>query len=160
MLKKQMIIVRGLPGSGKSTWIKNEIRCRGLSGKSSVCSADDYFLDRKTGEYKFDPDLLGRAHSQCQQKVISSLKRGVPCVFVDNTHTTWWEFEAYSRLADLVGYEATVVEMTFPNSNIRDNLRILFERQKHGVPLSAFLNMWWRWEETLLPVKKVEIWLG
>ena len=55
MLPKILTLVRGLPGSGKSTfanWIWNEY---------AVCEADKFFYD-KEGNYNFDAIKLREAH--------------------------------------------------------------------------------------------------
>jgi len=50
-----LVLVRGIPGSGKST-LANRI--------SDVLhfEADMFFVDRETGEYKFDGARIGEAH--------------------------------------------------------------------------------------------------
>ncbi len=41
---KNLILLRGLPGSGKSTFAKT------MWSELVVCEADDYFVDKETGE--------------------------------------------------------------------------------------------------------------
>lgn len=48
--KKSLIILRGLPGSGKSTL--SEILCE--KGTYPIHSIDDFFTNPLTGEYNFD----------------------------------------------------------------------------------------------------------
>lgn len=78
----QLILVRGLPGSGKSTHarvIANEIfRCARIE-------ADMYFV--KDGEYLFDASKLGEAHKWCLDNTRELLSDGVSVV-VSNTFTT------------------------------------------------------------------------
>jgi tRNA uridine 5-carbamoylmethylation protein Kti12 len=47
-MSKTLIIMRGLPGSGKST------RARELQEKGVIHSTDTYFTNPLTGEYEFD----------------------------------------------------------------------------------------------------------
>ena len=59
-----VFILRGLPGSGKST-IANTILQK-LGDDAVVCSANDYHYN-KNGDYVWNKDLLQEAHSKCQK---------------------------------------------------------------------------------------------
>ena len=56
-MEKNLYIVRGLPGSGKSTLALSLVGHDFL-----VCEADKYFIDKETGEYKFDAKVIKNAH--------------------------------------------------------------------------------------------------
>ena len=49
---KVLFLLRGLPGSGKSTLVK---QIQAAYAESAVCSADDYFL-QEDGTYNYDKD--------------------------------------------------------------------------------------------------------
>lgn len=89
----QLILVRGLPGSGKSTHarvIANEIfRCARIE-------ADMYFV--KDGEYLFDATKLGEAHAWCLKNTMEIISEGVSVV-VSNTFTTIKELKPYFDIA-------------------------------------------------------------
>ena len=52
-MQKIVIINRGIPASGKSSFAKEIVRGIGEYGLTSIsCSSDDYFM--VDGEYKFD----------------------------------------------------------------------------------------------------------
>lgn len=53
--EKLLILLRGLPGSGKSTKAKKLAGSTGL-----VYSTDDFFMVK--GEYVYDPKLIGVNH--------------------------------------------------------------------------------------------------
>lgn len=98
---RELILLRGLPGSGKSTLAK--------SFGYPVFEADQYFIDPKTGEYKFDATKLKEAHEWCR-KSVEILMRGwnnvLPTIhiIVSNTFTQEWEMESYFKLAKQYGY--------------------------------------------------------
>lgn len=50
---RNVIIMRGVPGSGKSTYVRNRYP------EARVVSADRYFTDPATGEYRFDASKRG-----------------------------------------------------------------------------------------------------
>lgn len=102
----QLILIRGLPGSGKSTMAESMIKDDpGLRWTET----DKYFIDHN-GEYKFDPRELSDAHAWCQELTESNLAEGVSTV-VSNTFSRKWEMQPYidmakSHKAELVIHEA------------------------------------------------------
>ena len=99
----QLILVRGLPGSGKSTHarvIANEIfRCASIE-------ADMYFT--KNGEYVFDAKKLGDAHKWCLDTTSEFLSDGISVV-VSNTFTTKKELKPYFDIAKEFGIKPHVI---------------------------------------------------
>jgi len=94
---KNLILLRGLPGSGKTTFAK-------LLGGEHI-EADLYFIT--DGEYKFNPSKIKDAHEWCQDIVESYLRNEVEQVIVSNTFTQDWEMQLYMDLANKYGYRVT-----------------------------------------------------
>ena len=122
---KILTLVRGLPGSGKTTFAKT-------LGHRYV-EADDFFM--KDGGYKFDPAQLKNAHAWCQAKAEEWMKMGSH-VTVSNTFTREWEMSAYYELAEKYGY--TVFSVVVENRHGGKNV--------HGVPLDKLKEMQDRFE--------------
>ncbi|MBP9827687.1 ATP-binding protein [Patescibacteria group bacterium] len=99
-----VILLRGISGSGKSTWIKNN------QPQATVVSADHLFI-QPDGSYKFDQTRLGEAHQKCFKAFIEALQKGSELIIVDNTNVTAWEMSPYIIGARAFG--ATVEIMTF-----------------------------------------------
>lgn len=124
MIPKILYIVRGVPGSGKSTFAKT------LTNEYSICEADQYFVDKETGEYKFNFDELKIAHQWCRDEVEIRMKDNqvnyqfYPTIVVSNTFTQEWEMEPYFKLAKKYGY--TVFSVIVENRHGGEN--------EHGVP--------------------------
>ena len=105
-MEKVLYIVRGIPGSGKSTMAKM------LVGEDFlVCEADKYFIDKETGEYNFDFTKIKEAHKFCQDTVETYMKDSLVNeqfyreIAVSNTFTQEWEMEPYLELAKTYGYK-------------------------------------------------------
>ena len=94
-MKKVLYIVRGIPGSGKSTFAKT------LGGKHY--EADMYFID-ESGNYNFDPTKIKDAHQWCQRMVKGDMILEYPKIVVSNTFTQEWEIESYVNMAKEFGY--------------------------------------------------------
>jgi predicted kinase len=139
-MEKVLYIIRGIPGSGKSTFAKM------LVGEDFlVCEADKYFIDKETGEYNFDSTKIKEAHKFCQDTVESYMKDSLANdqfyreIAVSNTFTQEWEMRPYFELAKNYGYKvfSVVVENRHGGTN------------QHGVPEEVLTKMCERFEITL-----------
>jgi ABC-type phosphate/phosphonate transport system ATPase subunit len=102
MEEKILFIVRGLPGSGKSTLSKLL--------NATHFETDNYFM--VDGEYKFDGSKLKEAHEWCQNQVSMAMifnhTTGInKKIVVSNTFTQEWEMSPYFALAEQWGYQVT-----------------------------------------------------
>jgi len=118
--KLNLVIMVGLPGSGKSTFIKK-------LPNPIICSADHYF--EKSGQYKFDVTKLSEAHSQCMNKAHDNMLMKKPTIVIDNTNLTDKERIPYENMAEKYGYEITYVVFE-PN---KQDIKQLARRNLHGV---------------------------
>lgn len=102
---KRVLIMRGLPGSGKTTFAKN---CGGTF--MNTCSADSFF-EWPDGRYVFDKDKLTKAHDACWQKFIGLVEKSEDLIIVDNTNIQLKEFSKYIKKAESNGYAVVVFRM-------------------------------------------------
>lgn len=137
----RVIILRGISGSGKSTYTKKH------HPTALVCSADDYFM--QTGTYVFDQAKLGDAHRWCMKKFVDAIREDhddLPSspmeVVVDNTNTQLWEFSGYVQVAEAHGCTVEIVRMDTPVS-------VAAGRNAHGVPLKSVQSMSDRFQKCL-----------
>jgi predicted kinase len=99
-----LILLRGLPGAGKSTLAKV------LSEDHwPVFSIDSYFTDAQTGVYHFLYQENHLAYKACQDGTENAMKTQIEKIFVDNTFTLEWEIEPYFLLASKYKYKIFVV---------------------------------------------------
>lgn len=112
-MEKILYIVRGIPGSGKSTFAKT------LGEKHY--EADMYFLDQESN-YVFDGTKIKDAHTWCQSMVRGDMILEYPKIVVSNTFTQEWEMEPYFELAKEFGYKvfSIVVENIHSGKNIHN----------------------------------------
>jgi predicted kinase len=99
-----LILLRGLPGAGKSTLAS----LLSENGKYPVFSIDSYFTNDK-GEYNFKFDENHMAYKACEQKTKDAMLTNTPKIFVDNTFTLDWEIEPYFKLAAANNYQVHVI---------------------------------------------------
>lgn len=136
-------IMRGIPGSGKSTLSKRIATSTRGASEGLVCSTDDFFLD-VDGKYVFNPAKLGEAHPWNLQRAEEAMKNAVSPVLIDNTNTQQWEAKPYYELAAKYGYRLLVAE---PQTEWRRDVAQLTQKNSHGVPEEAIKRMLGRWED-------------
>lgn len=121
---KAVIILRGAPGSGKSSLARLFSRLGG-PGFVAVVSADDYMT--QGGTYCWTPERLFAAHAQCQAAFERALAVQMPVIVIDNTNTEPKNFTKYLAQAVAAGYTShvLVVENRHGGNNV------------HGCPVEA-----------------------
>lgn len=96
-------IVRGLPGSGKSTTAK---MLQYIYIDTRHFEADQYFIIN--GEYRFDASKLLNAHAMCLNNTENSLA-SKKVTIVSNTFTTKKELRPYFELAKKYSVKPQVI---------------------------------------------------
>lgn len=123
-MEKILYIVRGLPGSGKSTFAKT------LGG--THYEADMYFVT-PSGKYEFDGSKIKNAHAWCLDKVKTDMAVAREKIVVSNTFTQEWEMESYFELAKEFGYKvfSIVVENRHGGTNVHNVPEDKIEQMKN-----------------------------
>jgi predicted kinase len=109
MEDRVLILMRGIPGSGKST-VAEAIATR---IGAVVFSTDEYWYQRgerrgRPGFYDFDFEELGMAHQWNQSRAKNLMKFGKNVV-IDNTNIDERAMKPYRDLAKTYGYSVSVV---------------------------------------------------
>jgi predicted kinase len=131
---KQVIVLRGISGSGKSTYAKKLLG--DIKGSARLCSAD-YHFERSDGSYQYDPARIGVAHALCFASYIEALQGfTIPAlVVVDNTNIHMNEIAPYMLGAAAYGWTAEIHELHVP-------LEVAASRTIHGTPRDVINNMY------------------
>jgi predicted kinase len=114
-----LILLRGLPGSGKTTLAKVILFHLGNDNTNDVISADDFFID-ENGNYNFDSSKLKEAHNDCQVRCSERMRLNIAKIVVANTFTQEWEMEVYFEMAKRYGYRVhtVIVENRHESENV------------------------------------------
>ncbi len=131
----EVILMRGLSGSGKST------RAATLAAQRNcvIVSADHYFTDA-SGRYSFNIKQLSKAHDSCLLKYIDALLAG-KSVVVDNVNSSYEHFEKYLKIALLAGAKISVEEIT--SVSVDECIR----RNIHGVTADVVRAQHKKWDK-------------
>ena len=130
----KLVLVRGIPGSGKSTVAK------AISAGADWLhyEADQYFVD-KNGHYDRDASKIGDAHKWCQSMTENALKLEYNVV-VSNTFTTIKELRPYFVIARDLSITPIVITANGAFNNV------------HNVPLDTLAKMRDRFQHDLSPL--------
>lgn len=145
----EVVIVRGVPGTGKSTYAQSlRYALNGEVIEPIIVSADDYF--QKQGFYQFDVSRLAMAHNECKQNFLAAIQSRHPFIVVDNGNASRWEYAPYIELAERENYFVRIVEFACFSS---EEVDACHRRNVHNVPPHAMANMLRRWQ----PDERAEI---
>lgn len=122
-LAGELVLIRGLPGSGKSTMAREMV-----ADGFTHFEADMFFM--VDGAYAYDASRIRDAHAWCQRMTRQALKEGRRVV-VSNTFTRLQEMEPYRGMSEKI----RVVEARGRWQNT------------HGVPEEMVRRMAQRWEQ-------------
>ncbi|KAM6140734.1 LOW QUALITY PROTEIN: NEDD4-binding protein 2-like 2 [Pterocles gutturalis] len=136
--QKVLLILRGLPGSGKSTLSRILL---GQSRDGVVFSTDDYF--RQQDGYAYNAAQLGDAHDWNQKRAKQAMDQKKSPVIIDNTNIQAWEMKPYVEAALEKGYR---VEFHEPDTWWKFDPEELEKRNKHGVTREKIAQMLERYE--------------
>lgn len=123
----EIVLIRGLPGSGKSTIAKGT-----MFENFKHYEADQFFTDTG-GAYKYDSKKIKAAHDWCQRETIKALEAGYSVV-ISNTFTRRFEMEPYVKMSQRFRCPIRIIEATGNWQNV------------HGVPDDVIERMQDRWE--------------
>ncbi|KAH9495723.1 hypothetical protein Btru_016136 [Bulinus truncatus] len=152
ILEKQpvMVIMRGLPGSGKSHLARLLIDEGAKMGVLGVTlSTDDYFMQQ--GVYAYSKNDIGIAHDWNKKRALTYVMESKSPIIIDNTNTSLWEFLPYAEMAWRYKYDVQIFE---PDTAWKFKVMELSRKNSHGVSKEHIKRMKDRYEhvniETLL----------
>ena len=139
MSNPTLTLVRGLPGSGKSTYAKKAMEIKygktptKWDKKHVLYEADQFFI-ADNGQYNYDQPFIAIAHDWCFSSTVKALKDGYD-VWVANTFCNFQEMERYLGLGEII-----------PNLNIEVYVCKNKFKSIHNVPDGVIEKMKARWQ--------------
>lgn len=114
-----ILILRGLPGSGKNTFAEEH--------GYKVVDSDSFFM--VDGEYRFDPSRLDESHAKCFHTYLKLLANDVRRIAVCNTNITRAQYTPYVLAARAMGRGDDLAML-----HTRCDIETAIDRNIHNVP--------------------------
>lgn len=153
---KNFIILRGLPGSGKSYLAQKILESAistGKVGSGAIFTVDQFFTDFQ-GNYNFRPSLLREYHGMNFDRCVNAFQSGIELMLLPNQNIKRSHYTHYVRAAQLFNYNVEIVEV---GGFSDEDIRFYHERCIHNVPLDIIQRSAREFEEDMgeKPVIKI-----
>lgn len=133
-MTKTMIILRGPPGSGKTTIANILATSRSVP---RVLSLDKFRI--VDGRYRFDASREKEVLAEYRVALKEALDDEEECIILDNVHSRRWEYKREEELGKKYGYRVFVLE-------VQEDFWTCLERMVHPVPFEKLREIFERWE--------------
>ena len=133
----ELVIIRGLPGSGKSYYCDKLIR--EMDPRSS-CEIDQYLYWNNNN--KSNSVQLSKCINKCLIDVTALMDDGIGLVVITNPFVKRWEYEIYKVLAKKYNYEYSVYQLT---AESKEQAVYLQTRSHHNISFTN-RNCYNKWD--------------
>lgn len=139
--EKEVIIIRGVPGIGKVSYITSQEYAECDTDNFKLCYWQNYY--GKGLSYKYRPNETKQAEIWSLIQFLNAVVSRIPRIYIVSTFEKKWQYEVYVYLAHIMRYKIKIVELEC--RDIR-HLKYFQQRSQHDVPLSRSLRIYNDWE--------------
>jgi predicted kinase len=145
----------GIPGSGKSTWIKNQTWALGLTVVSTDAFVEDYAREQGKTYSEVFKDYMPTAVNLMAEQVVFAREHGHTVIWDQTSTTVKSRANKFRMLPD---YEHIAVVFKTPEHT--ELMRRLMSRPGKDIPDHVIASMIASWEDPTLEEGFKEIWFA
>lgn len=140
---KSVVLMQGLPGSGKSSYARALVKCSPEASAFHI-EADAFYRDAK-GKYKFTVARVPEVRLKCFHLFLQALHGEYDLIIYDNVNLDAAELSPFYLMAQLYARESQL-EYSVAVHRIEYPIEKCWERQTHGVPRDVFeiMTKWFK----------------
>ena len=140
-----LIVLRGLPGSGKSTFTENLLN---LDITGQVISNDNL---RKIGNnYSYIMEDNNKIYQENNKKLLELIKKKEKLIIIDNCNLNSNMLDYYAELSKKYDYRYYQLSFDKPN---RNQLYISFKNSTNGISFSSYKSLYSKYQHHYLDIK-------
>lgn len=107
--KKELIILRGVPGVGKDRFI-SEYQQKKSIGSYYIISTNNYLLESYT------PENIEKNRVKCTRDLLKLVNLDVDTIYISDTHYKRWHYINYKFIANLYNYYVKIYDFNCPDT--------------------------------------------
>jgi hypothetical protein len=141
LYKKELTIVRGVPGSGKKTYvISKELKSK---NEFLLLNSREYFFD-KNGKFNFNGKEINKADNYIFSKLLDGINKEIPYIYIVGFYEQKWMYQNIIKLGLFNNYKVNIIEIDCPDI---EHLEFFNKRTLYQTPLSKSLTCYNNWEK-------------
>ena len=137
-----LLILRGLPGSGKTYLAENSEESKHQENMR-ICSSCQLFK-RRGDPASVDASEMGIGEAYCRTRFLEAMEASVPLVVIDDIHSQLWEYVLYKHIACAFGYTCYVMELHCPEP---EDILACYQHCSTGQSLEHFQKLAHGWKK-------------
>lgn len=147
-----LIILRGLPGSGKSTFAEElKVLLQENRIDSIIISNDS--LRMQDSNYVYDITNNNKIYQECYKILVESLVNKVPVVIIDNCNLNINLINNYKRLSVKFNYKYYQLAFQKPKYKF---LRQQFQKCQKCISFGSYVNLWKKYRNDHIDTKNFD----
>lgn len=135
---KRLFILRGIPGSGKSTIGRRLLE---KHPTAVLSERDKYYINPENGKYEWAPEKVPIARRKQIEEIEIALKSGNSAI-ADSLHLAHKQYDPLLNLAEKYNARPIIIDVPFNKATPE----LYASRNLHGVPLEQIKGMINSWE--------------
>ena len=133
-----LIVLRGLPGSGKSTFAEELTVLLQENRIDSIIISNDS-LRKQDSNYVYDITNNNKIYQESYKNLIESLANKAPVVIIDNCNLSINLIENYKKLSNKFSYK--YYQLAFKKPEYK-SLQEEFQKCQKGISFGSYINLW------------------
>jgi predicted kinase len=148
-----LIVLRGLPGSGKSTFAEELTVLLQENRIDSIIISNDS-LRKQDSNYVYDVGNNNKIYHENHKLLIDSLKSKVNVIIIDNCNINFDILTNYKKLTSKYNYK--YYQLAFEKPKYQD-IHIEFRKCQKAISIGTYVNLWKKYTNDCNDIKNFNL---